>query len=143
MSTALEASGKTKIANLDYNIASLLCYLPVFGINFFASVLFFFTEPKESKLVRFHALQSLVFMVATVVLFVLLTVISTVLSIVLGMIDPTGGYLVMIVSLVSSLLFLGFGLAVLVLDIFALYRAYQGQIFRIPVVGQLADRMTG
>ncbi|HMF55969.1 MAG TPA: hypothetical protein VK619_06395, partial [Pyrinomonadaceae bacterium] len=52
--------GKTSLGGLDENLAAMLCYLTMFCcfLGIVVSIVFFVTE-KVSRLVRFHALQSL------------------------------------------------------------------------------------
>ena len=52
-------TGKTKVLNLDYNVAGMLSYLPICCINLVFSIIWLASEPKENRILRFHALQSL------------------------------------------------------------------------------------
>ncbi|PIV01857.1 hypothetical protein COS54_00305 [Candidatus Shapirobacteria bacterium CG03_land_8_20_14_0_80_39_12] len=78
------------------------------------SGLFFFLAEKEDKTIRFHALQSIIF-------FGVLNVI-----VIIPFIGWTLSPFVGIVSLVGWILLL--------------VKAYQGQVFRLPVVGNLAEK---
>lgn len=98
------------------NIAGLLCYVA----GFITGIVFLVLE-KENKFVRFHAMQSLVTFLA---LFVI--------SIVGGFI-PLVGWLI-------SLLITPVGL---VLWILLMYKAYQGQKFKLPVIGDFAEKQLG
>lgn len=51
--------GKTQTGQLDFKMAAAACYLPVSFIHLIAAGVFLATEPKESRFVRFHAVQSL------------------------------------------------------------------------------------
>jgi uncharacterized membrane protein len=142
MSTALDATaGKTKLGNLDYNIAALACYVPVMGINAIASLAFFFTEPKESKLVRFHAVQGLFVVGGLFVAMFADVLLSVVFGVIAGFINS--GMLMTLASLASSLLMLLVLVAFLAAEALGMYMAFQGKVFRIPVIGQIADKMTG
>lgn len=101
---------------LEANLAGALSYVlgPLTG------VLFLVLE-KESKFVRYHAMQSTITFVA---LFVV--------SLVLGMIPILGW-----------LLLLPFQLAVLILWIFLMYKAFNREKFKLPVVGDLAEKQVG
>src|SRR4026207_1906694 len=52
-------TGKTKVMNLDYNVAGMLCYLPICCINLVFSIIWLASEPKESRLLLCHPLQRL------------------------------------------------------------------------------------
>lgn len=140
MTSSALAAGKTATGSLDYNMAAALCYLPIAGIQLIASILFLATEPKESKLVRFHAFQSLLLSATVVALGVVLIVLSVVLPIVGGAIDEM---LMLVASLVTLLLTLAYAAGVLGAYVLGLYQAYSGNVFRIPVIGQIADRLSG
>ena len=98
---------------LEANLAGALTYVlgPITGI-------LFLVLEKESKFVRFHAMQSTITFVA---LFVI--------SLVLGMIPILGW-----------LLLLPFQLLVLVLWIFLMFKAFKGEKFKLPTIGDLAER---
>ncbi|HXG67868.1 MAG TPA: DUF4870 domain-containing protein [Blastocatellia bacterium] len=126
--------GKTRTLNLDYNIAGLLCYLPICAINLIASILWLVTEPRENRILRFHALQSLLLIGVFVVLMIVLQIFGVVLSAsgsdalaCIGGLFGFGGYL----------LTLG---VFLVLSIIGMIKAYQGQMWKIPMIGDIADR---
>jgi uncharacterized membrane protein len=134
------AGGKTKVLNLDYNVAGLLCYLPICCINWIASILFIITEPKESRLVRFHALQSLFFHIGLAILGTLVWFISVALA-VGSSADQTGaaGAGAGLISLLLTLLFWGVCLIAFILDIVCMIKAYQGQMWKLPIVGNMAE----
>jgi uncharacterized membrane protein len=102
---------------LAQNAACALCYL--FG--FITGILFLVLAPyNQNKTVRFHAFQS-IFLHVTFIVF----------WIVLGMIMPFS------VSLILSPLI---GLAALVLWILLMWKTYQGQKVKLPVIGDLAEK---
>src|SRR5690606_3187959 len=98
---------------LTENVAGLLSYVlgPITGIVFFLI-------EKESRFVRFHALQS-------IFVFVALFVITKVLSFI-----PLIGW---IFALIASPLSL-------VVWIVLMYQAYQGKWFKLPVVGDIVEQ---
>jgi uncharacterized membrane protein len=130
---------KTKTGSLDSNVAAMLCYLPVAGINLIASIAFLATEPKDNKLVRFHAIQALFLLGSVIVLGSCLGVCAGLLPVVAASVDDDLALAGSIGTIVFSLLF-AFG----ALGTYALcmYQAHQSKIFRIPVIGQIADRMS-
>ena len=98
---------------IDENIEGLLCYL----VGFVTGILFLILE-KENKFVRFHAMQS----TAT---FVVLLVISMVL----WSIPIIGWVISPLISLLS-----------LILWILLMYKAYKGDVFKLPMVGDFAEK---
>ncbi len=108
-----EPAAPASSTGLESNLAGPLCYL----LGFVTGVAFLVLERKD-RLVRFHAYQS----VATFgVLFVLLTV--------LGFLGPVGRFLDSVIGLVA--------LAIWVL---LMVKAFQGERYKLPVVGDWADQ---
>lgn len=98
---------------LDENVAGVLCYVLIWVTG-----LVFFLIEKDSKFVRFHAMQSIIVFGA---LFVV--------SIVIGWIPIIG-------FVISSLIWL----LALVLWIILMIKAYQGEKFKLPWAGDLAEK---
>jgi len=122
-------NGKTALG-LDANVGALLCYLPICGISLIYSIIVLVTE-KTNKTVRFHAFQSLLLTGAYIVVVVAVMIIAGIL------IGATGsGTLASLISLVYGLIVLAF----IGLMIFGCIKAYQGQSFKLPVIGDLADK---
>lgn len=108
---------------LDVNIAGLLTY----AAGFITGIVFLVIE-KDSKFVRFHAMQS-------VFTFLGLFVINLVVGLVIGNIPFIG---LMVLFLSPLLLVLG-----LVLWVILMFKAYQGEWFKLPIVGDLAMKQVG
>ena len=126
------------IGGLDPKVAAALSYIWIVGL------IFFFIE-KENRFVRFHALQSIMFGIANSVILVVLMVVSFILTIVMGIGGAmVGGGLGLIVSLLGWLVWLLFALVILVLFlglVFAAVKAYQGQKFKLPIIGNMAEKI--
>jgi len=103
--------GKTS-TGIQANVAALLSYL----VGFISGIVFLVIE-KENKFVRFHAMQSTI---VSGSLFVLQIVLSSI------------PFLVMLSPLV--------GLAGLALWIILMIKAYQGEMFKLPVIGDIAEK---
>jgi len=119
---------------LDENVAALLSY--IFG---WVSGLVFFLIEKDSRLVRFHAMQSLLFNVVVAVVAIVLWVVLFVLFLVVGYIS---GLLATLLSVVSILVWLVFGVAILAGWVLCLIKAFQGQYFKLPVIGNFAEKFS-
>ena len=111
-----ESSREASSTGLEPNIAGLLCYL----LGFISGVVFLIIE-KENRYVRFHAYQSLAAFGAIFVISIVVQVI------------PWIGWL------------LGFvvGIGSLILWILLMVKAYQGERFKLPVVGDWAEEQSG
>jgi uncharacterized membrane protein len=107
-----EEGNKTNVG-LQPNVVSLLCYL----LGWVTGIVFFILE-KENKLVRFHALQS-------IIVFGVLTLASTLLS----RIPIIGGFFGAVI-----------GILMFVLWIVLMIKAYQGEKFKIPWAGDFAEK---
>ena len=119
---------------LDENLAALLSY--VFG---WISGLIFFLMEKDSRLVRFHAMQSILLGAAAIVIFVVFWIVAVVSSLVVGYISSIlGGIVWLVMVLVGGVL----GLGIFVGAIISLIKAYQGQYFKLPVIGNYAEKFS-
>ena len=95
------------------NLAALLSYLA--GI--ITGIIFYLLE-KENKFVRFHAMQSIM----TFGFFL-------VLNLVLGFIPVVGWSIMPLVGIIQ-----------LIVWIILMVKAYQGEKFKLPVVGDMAEK---
>jgi uncharacterized membrane protein len=131
-------SSSSGIGGLDPKVAAALSYIWIVGL------IFFFIE-KENRFVRFHAMQSIIFGIANSVILVLLSVLTMILTIVMGVGGAmVGGVLGLIVSLLGWLIWLLFALVIVLLLlglIFAAYKAYQGEKFKLPFIGNIAEKI--
>jgi uncharacterized membrane protein len=100
----------------DANVAAALSYL----VGFVTGIIFLLVE-KENKFVRFHAMQSTLVFIGIVAVDILLQIV------------PILGALIVIFVVIpaSALLWL-----------LLMYKAYQGEEFKLPLVGQMAADRT-
>ena len=101
---------------LEANVAGLLCYVA----GWISGLVFILIE-KENKFVRFHAMQS-------IIVFGVLSV----ASIVLGWIPVLNVVIVPLISVLG-----------LVLWIVLMVKAYQGEKYKLPWAGDLAEKQVG
>src|SRR5712691_264667 len=121
-STGPGATGGKTSMGLDANVAALLSYVlaPITG-------LVFFLVEKENRFVRFHAMQSILFGAAWVIVGIAFTFISITLAIMdIG-----------ILSLLFWPIRLIFWLGFFAVWIMLLIKAYQGQMFKLPIIGKM------
>ena len=126
-------SGKSS-TGLDENVASLIAYLAGW-----VSGLIFFLIEKSSRLVRFHAMQSILFNVVVGVVWIVIVIIVSILVLILGQVSNA---LAGIVSLLSVLLYLLAGVGTLILWVMCLIKAYQGQMYKLPIIGEYAEKFS-
>jgi uncharacterized membrane protein len=119
---------------LDENVAALLSYL--FG---WVSGLIFFLIEKDSRLVKFHAMQSLLLNVLAIILGIVLWIATFVFVIIGAAIGDIVGTLL---SLIVTLIWLVFGVGILIAAIMCLVKAYQGQYFKLPIIGNFAEKFS-
>ena len=119
---------------LDENIAALLSY--VFG---WVSGLIFFLIEKDSRLVRFHAMQSILLNAAALVIGIVLWVAWAIVAIMFAMVSDT---MASLVSVLFGLVIMVFYLALFIGVIFCLIKAYQKQYFKLPVLGNFAEKFS-
>ena len=127
--------GKTALG-LDTNVGALLCYLGnlVCALGLIYSIVVIVTD-KTNKLTRFHAFQSVLLSVAGIIIGIPLYII---LLIGFFAIDTQIG--APIISGLMMLVLTVFGLAMFVLTVLAAIKGFQGQIYKIPIIGNLADK---
>jgi len=123
-------NGKTALG-LDANVGALICYLGnlVCALGLIYSIIVLVTD-KTNKLPRFHAFQSILLSVVGIIAAVIINIIVGV-----ALAANSG-----VLATLGSLIYLLFALAMLAAVIFAAIKAYQGQIFKLPLIGDLADK---
>jgi uncharacterized membrane protein len=102
-------------SGLDPNVAAALSY----GLGWITGLVFLATEP-ANKFVRFHAMQSTIVFAAL-----------SVLSILLPAVVPILGMLAVVFIVVP---------ASAVLWLLLMFKAYQGEHFKLPYVGDIAEQ---
>ncbi|SRR6266404_1960 len=124
-------TGKSS-TGLDENVAALIAY--IFG---WLSGLILLLLEKESRLVRFHAMQSILFNVLVAVIGFVLWIVTFIFVLIAS---QMGGFLGTIVGLLATLLWIAFCIGLLIAWVMCLIKAYQGQFFKLPVIGNFAEK---
>lgn len=110
---------------LDPKLAGMLCYI----LGIITGLIFFLIE-KSNGVVRFHAAQSIVFSGSVIVLWIVLAI----LGVIIATISWTLGNLY---SLLTLIVWLGF----FVLWVVLLIKGYSGEKWKLPILGDIAERM--
>ncbi len=113
-------------AGMNENVAGLLCYI----LGFITGIIFLVLAPyNQNKFVRFHAFQSIFLSVAWVGVVIVEQIINAaLLSISVALFG--------LFAVLWMLIALGF----LALWIVMMVKAYSGQRFKLPIIGNLAEK---
>jgi len=116
---------------LEENVAGALCY----ALIWITGILFFFME-KENKTIRFHAMQSILTFIPL-----------TILGWILGWIGAPsiGGYGYYNYSYnpgIPALVWLSWAIWIItvLLWLILMFKAYNGEKFKLPVIGDIAEK---
>ena len=112
-------SEKKSGTGLEPNIAGLLSYL----VGWITGLIFFLIEQKD-EFVRFHAMQSIIVFGAITVVQIVLGILAIIPYV--GIIFAIIGYIVWLFAVV--------------LWIVLMVKAYQGERFKLPVSGDMAEK---
>jgi len=121
--TRAEAEGKT--GPFSRNIAAACAYL-----TFVPAILFLSLDPyNKNQFVRYHSVQCLLVWAAAVLVAIVLKLVGLVLFLV-----PVVGPLLVVLTWVTA------GLAALLLWLVLVVKAFQGEMFQLPLLGNIAER---
>ncbi len=110
-------------SGLADNVAGMLAY-----VTFIPAIIFLVTPPyNKSRFIRFHSFQSIFFAVAVFAIQVALTFLTVV------------PFLVLLTAPLHMLVALG----ALIVWIILLLKANQGQMYKLPIIGDLAEKQAG
>jgi uncharacterized membrane protein len=105
------------------NVASALCY----ALGLITGILFLVLAPyNQNKIIRFHAFQSIFLNAAWIVFWIVETMIAIVMP----------WYVMTVVSLIGLLVALGF----LALWLVLMFKAYNNEKLKLPIIGDLAEK---
>ena len=125
--------GKTSLG-LDSNVGAMLCYIANFlcCLGVILSIVFLVTE-KENRFVKFHALQALFLVAAQIVIGIIVSMLGLLLNFAF---DAAG------LGILSFFVILGLRLILLLIFVIvwlvAGIKAYGGQWYKLPFIGDLA-----
>ena len=126
--------GKTSFMNLDSNVGAMLCYILNFVccLGLVLSIIFLVTE-KENRFVKFHAVQSLFLAALQIAVGIVIGILGLILSLALNTFDMAWLAWILILGLRFILL-----LIFLALWIMGGIKAYGGQWYKLPIIGEFA-----
>jgi uncharacterized membrane protein len=113
----------TAASGLTDNVAGMLAYVTIIP-----AIIFLVMEPyNRSRFIRFHSFQSIFFCVAVFAIQIALTFLTVV------------PFLILLTGPLHMLVALG----ALIVWILLLLKANQGQMYKLPVIGDLAEKQAG
>jgi uncharacterized membrane protein len=111
------------VSGMADNVAGMLAY-----VTFIPAIVFLVTPPySQNRFIRFHSFQSIFFCVAIAALQMALTILTVV------------PFLIFITAPLHLLV----GLGALVVWIILLLKANKGQMYKLPVIGDMAEKQAG
>ncbi len=134
------------VFDLDGNLVAMLCYLGnlVCLIGFILSLITIIQD-KTNKLARFHAWQSILLTIVPLFFMAVFFVILVVGSIVGARVDGAIGFpiftmIFFVLSILFYLLAFILGIGIFVGQIIAAIKGFNGELFKIPIIGKMADK---
>lgn len=120
------SSGPTTSSGLQPGVIGLLCYI----LGLVTGIIFLVIDPyNKDRFIRFHAFQAIFLHVTWIALYIILGIFDVIL--------PWGFDL--IVSILRGVVTIG-GLALWIL---VMVKAYNGEKYKIPVIGDIAEQQAG
>jgi uncharacterized membrane protein len=122
---AISPPAARKPGQLKDNLIAALAY-----ITFIPAVVFVLVEPfKRNRFIRFHSIQSILLAVATILIAIAMRILYSVLALI-----PVLGYLLAWLAMAVG------ALGWVILWLVLLVKAVQGETFRLPLIGNLAEK---
>jgi len=115
-------------AGMQENVAGLLSY--IFG--WISGLIFLLIDKRP--FVKFHAAQSIAFNIAIFAIYMAFGIISFVLTMVTSMLHFPVGFLMVFLWPVI-------GIAALITWIYLMYKAYNNEKYKLPIIGSMVENM--
>jgi len=126
VAAAVPAASPT--AGMQENVAGLLCY--IFG--WISGLIFLLIDKRP--FVKFHAAQSIALNIAVFAVYVAFGVVGFVLGMITAMLHFPVGFLMVFLWPVI-------GIAALIAWIFLMYKAYNNEKYKLPIIGNMVENM--
>jgi len=125
------ASSDSPTAGMDENVAGLLCYL--FG--WISGLIFLLIDKRP--FVKFHGAQAIAFNIALFPLWIIYLIINFMFMAI------TAAIHVPLLGLLTWVLIPVIGIVIFGTWVFLMYKAYQHEKFKLPIVGNIVEKMVG
>jgi uncharacterized membrane protein len=113
---------------ISENVAGLLCYL----VGWITGLIFLLIDKRP--FVKFHGAQSIAFNISIIAVWIVFWIIEAMLTFITAMMHFPIGFLFIV-------FFPVLGLAIFATWIFLMYKAYSGEKFKLPIIGNLVEGM--
>jgi uncharacterized membrane protein len=124
-------------SGMEPNVAALVAYLGhIIGLGWLSGLIIYLIE-KENKFVRFHALQSIALSVIAIVFGILWSIVIPIFIAIFGAANPMLG---LAIGGIFSLVAFVAGIAFLILWIMAMIKAYNNEMYKIPIIGDFVEK---
>lgn len=115
---------------MDENVAGLLCYL--FG--WISGLIFLLIDKRP--FVRFHGAQAIALNIAFFVVWIAFWIVTMILGFITALMHFPIGFLMIFLLPVIAIGFIA-------VAIFCMYKAYQHEKFKLPIIGDMVEKMVG
>jgi uncharacterized membrane protein len=112
-------------AGIDENVAGLLCYV----LGWLTGLIFLLIDKRP--FVKFHAAQSIAFNIALLPIWIVLWIVVLFLT------------HIPVLGVLSLAIFPLFALVIFLAWIFLMYKAYNREKFKLPIIGDMVEKMVG
>jgi len=127
---AAAGSSDSPTAGMEENIAGLLCYL--FG--WISGLIFLLIDKRP--FVKFHGAQAIALNIAFFVVWIGFWIVTLVLGMITALMHFPIGFLMVFLF---PVIVIGF----IAIAIFCMYKAYQHEKFKVPIIGNIVEKMIG
>lgn len=127
---ATAGSSDSPTAGIEENVAGLLCYI----LTWVSGLVFLLIDKRP--FVRFHGAQSIALCVAAFVVGMGFWIVFLFVTFILALIHLPVGFLMVILW---PVIWIGF----FAVWIFCMYKAYQHEKFKLPIIGDIVEKMIG
>jgi len=127
---AAAGSSDSPTAGMEENIAGLLCYL--FG--WISGLIFLLIDKRP--FVKFHGAQAIALNIAFFVVWIAFWIVTLVLGMITALMHFPIGFLMVFLF---PVIVIGF----IAIAIFCMYKAYQHEKFKVPIIGNIVEKMIG
>ncbi|RQG97790.1 DUF4870 domain-containing protein [Natrarchaeobius chitinivorans] len=134
--SSVESAASTETSlGPDGNVIAMLSY-------FFAPIggLLVYLLEEDNGFARYHAAQSIVFGLTVIVIYAVFWIGMLVLGMLMGSVPVIGFLLEMLVALFDILISLALWLAVFLVWLYLVVKAYQGEAASLPIISSLAQK---
>jgi uncharacterized membrane protein len=125
---AVMTSADSPTSGMEENVAGLLCYL--FG--WLSGLIFLLIDKRP--FVKFHGAQAIALSLSFFVVWVAFWIVTLLLGLITAMMHFPIGFLM---AFLFPVVIIGY----LVLFIYCMYKAYQHEKFKVPIIGNIVERM--